>query len=84
MGEMQVINLDKVSFQLKERHNFEWLTNMGKVFSVFDEQDSGNICFGIEKDGVKKICEVCWCKNKRIYRTTRNGDRNMKEFNSPI
>ncbi|WP_394186800.1 protein kinase domain-containing protein [Metabacillus halosaccharovorans] len=64
MGEMQVINLDRVSFQLKERHNFEWLTNMGEVFSVFDEQDSGNICFGIEKDGVKKFVKYAGAKTK--------------------
>ncbi len=61
---MQVMNLDKVSFQLKERHNFEWLTNMGEVFSVFDQQDSGNICFGIEKDGIKKFIKYAGAKTK--------------------
>jgi serine/threonine protein kinase, bacterial len=55
MARMQVINIDSVSFQLREKHDFEWLRNLGKVFCVFDEQDSGNICFGIEKDGVKRF-----------------------------
>ena len=66
MGELQVICLDKVSFQLKEKHNFEWLTNMGEVFSVFDEQDSGNICFGIEKDGTKKFVKYAGAKTKEF------------------
>jgi serine/threonine protein kinase, bacterial len=64
MGEMQVMNLDKVSFHLKEKHNFEWLTNMGEVFSVFDEQDSGNICFGIEQEGTKKFVKYAGAKTK--------------------
>ncbi|GBF78129.1 serine/threonine protein kinase [Paenibacillus sp. 598K] len=41
------------SFQLQEPHDFEWLRPLGNVFAVFDQQDSGNICFGIEKDGKK-------------------------------
>ncbi len=64
MDQLQIINLAKLSFQLKERHNFEWLTNMGEVFSVFDEQDSGNICFGIEKDGTKKFVKYAGPKTK--------------------
>lgn len=64
MGELQVISLDKVSFQLKEKHNFEWLTDLGEVFSVFDEQDSGNICFGIKKDGTKKFVKYAGAKTK--------------------
>ncbi|SMQ77963.1 hypothetical protein SAMN05444673_3164 [Bacillus sp. OV166] len=55
MGETKAINLDSVSFYLKEKHDFDWLRNLGKVFCIFDEQDSGNISFGIEKDGVKKF-----------------------------
>lgn len=46
-------HLDGVSFQLKEQHDFEWLRNMGSVFCVFDQQDSGNISFGVERDGEK-------------------------------
>lgn len=64
MGECQVIHFGKVSFQLKEKHNFEWLLNMGKVFAVFDEQDSGNICFGIAKDGTKKFVKYAGAKTK--------------------
>ncbi|WP_419883954.1 serine/threonine protein kinase [Peribacillus sp. B-H-3] len=62
MARTQVINLDSVSFQLKEKHDFEWLRSLGKVFCVFDEQDSGNICFGIEKDGVKRFVKYAGAK----------------------
>lgn len=46
-------HIDGVFFQLKEQHDFEWLRNMGSVFCVFDQQDSGNISFGVERDGEK-------------------------------
>lgn len=45
--------IDSVSFELKEDFDFSWLNNYGKVFCVFDEQDSGNICFGIEGENKK-------------------------------
>jgi serine/threonine-protein kinase len=64
MESLKVISVDKVSFQLKEKHNFEWLKAFGEVFSVFDEQDSGNICFGIEKDGIKKFVKYAGAKTK--------------------
>ena len=49
------IRLKYVTFQLKENHNFDWLIKLGNVFAVFDQQDSGNICFGVEKNGLKKF-----------------------------
>lgn len=49
------IQLNQVTFQLKEHHNFDWLMKLGTVFAVFDQQDSGNLSFGVEKDGHKKF-----------------------------
>ncbi|GLX70261.1 hypothetical protein MU1_46070 [Paenibacillus glycanilyticus] len=43
------ITLDDVTFQLQEEHDFEWVKQWGKVFIVFDQQDSGNISFGVEQ-----------------------------------
>lgn len=48
-------NINEVTFQLKERVDISWLQELGSVFAVFDEQDSGNICFGIEQEGEKKF-----------------------------
>ncbi|EFM11110.1 conserved hypothetical protein [Paenibacillus curdlanolyticus YK9] len=48
-------SFDGVTFQLQENHDFEWLRSLGKVFCVFDQQDSGNICFGVEQNGTKKF-----------------------------
>lgn len=43
--------IDGIPFKLKSAYDFSFLGEYGKVFKVFDDQDSGNICFGTEKDG---------------------------------
>ena len=40
--------VDTVSFALAQPHDFSWLHDIGTVFCVFDQQDSGNLCFGVE------------------------------------
>ncbi len=48
------ITLDRVTLRLREHHDFSFLKNLGEVFCVFDEQDSGNVCFGIAA-GTEKV-----------------------------
>lgn len=43
--------IDGVPYKLKSPFDFGFLGKYGKVFQVYDDQDSGNICFGTEKDG---------------------------------
>jgi len=40
-------SLDGVSFRLGAPFDFGFLRRYGTVFKVFDEQDSGNVCFGV-------------------------------------
>lgn len=40
--------IDGVSYRLRAPFDFDFLSRYGRVFKVFDDQDSGNICFGIE------------------------------------
>lgn len=44
-------HIDGIPFKLKSAFDFSFLKEYGTVFKVFDDQDSGNICFGTEKDG---------------------------------
>lgn len=41
---------DGVPYKLKSPFDFSFLSKYGKVFKVFDGQDSGNICFGVADD----------------------------------
>ncbi|HEK9098877.1 hypothetical protein KFD70_05120 [Bacillus pfraonensis] len=50
MNEIPItIHLDDAPFQLKEYQGFDWLVRLGRVVAVFDQRDSANIYFGIEK-----------------------------------
>ena len=58
------VNIDQVSFKLRENHDFEWLKQLGTVFCVFAEQDSGNLVFGVEKDGMKRFVKYAGAKTE--------------------
>jgi len=51
--EKLIKHIDSVSFELKKEFDFNWLNKYGEVFCVFDQQDSGNICFGVENENKK-------------------------------
>jgi serine/threonine protein kinase, bacterial len=79
MTETQVqITLDEVSFFLKEPHSFDWLKEWGKVFCVFDQQDSGNLSFGIEKDGKKSFIKYAGAKTLEYSGEPREAVKNLK------
>ncbi|WP_079912732.1 serine/threonine-protein kinase [Paenibacillus sp. 32352] len=50
--------IDGVTFELKEEFDFKFLSEYGKVFAVFDRQDSGYLCFGILNDNKKLFVKV--------------------------
>ena len=49
---MVTMTIDDVLFRLRQKLDFSWLNQYGKVFSVFDETGSGCICFGVENQGL--------------------------------
>ncbi|MEK5024206.1 serine/threonine protein kinase [Paenibacillus sp. FSL M7-1046] len=59
--------IDEATFQLQEAYSFDWLTAMGRVFRVFDEQDSGNISFGVEQDGCKYFVKFAGVKTMEFH-----------------
>lgn len=48
---MKTITIGPVSFPLREDWDFSWLPALGEPFAVFAGNDSGNVSFGVEKDG---------------------------------
>jgi serine/threonine protein kinase len=39
--------IDGIEYRLQSPYDMSFLSKYGRVFKVFDDQDSGNICFGI-------------------------------------
>ena len=60
---MITVTLDTIKFHLKEIHDFSWLQAIGNVFAVFDQNDSGNISFGVARgsENFHKSCRNCHC-----------------------
>lgn len=44
-------SVDGVACRLKHPFDLSFLERYGTVFQIFDDQDSGNLCFGTEKEG---------------------------------
>lgn len=72
------IQINHVGFQLKEHHNFDLLIKLGTVFAVFDQQDSGNISFGVEKDGHKKFVKYAGAQTIAYEGTTHDAIERLK------
>ena len=67
-----------ISFQLLEPFDFSFLEPYGQVFKVLDDQDSGNICFGTEKDGRRYFIKVAGAKTLRAVITPQEAIDNLK------
>lgn len=86
----QSLVIDGVSFQLKEHHDFKWLKDFGEVFCVFDQQDSGNISFGVQKGHVKRFIKYAGAQTvnyagdpKEAVKKLKNAKDVYKELEHP-
>ena len=69
--------IDGVSFVLGEPYDFGFLREYGRVFKVFDDQDSGNICFGMEKGREKLFVKFAGARTKRGSIAPEQAVRNL-------
>ncbi|MCL1788098.1 MAG: serine/threonine protein kinase [Defluviitaleaceae bacterium] len=70
---------DGVSYQLKETHDFSFLSKYGQVFKVFDDQDSGNICFGVGNGEDKVFVKFAGAPTVRSNVTPQEAVERMKD-----
>ncbi|WP_219375087.1 serine/threonine-protein kinase [Bacillus mycoides] len=73
------LTLNNVDFQLQEEHNFDWLKQFGSVFCVFDQQDSGNISFGVKKDEKKYFVKYAGAKPIDFSGNSNDAIKRLKE-----
>lgn len=72
------VNLDSVNFNLKEEYDFSWIKSYGKVFEVFSQNDSGNICFGVNNGNDKYFIKVAGIKTMESKCTTTEAIHALK------
>lgn len=71
--------IDGITFRLKEPFDFYFLQKYGRVFQVFDDQDSGNICFGTEKNGERLFIKFAGAPTAQYAGTARDAIIRLKE-----
>ena len=57
--------IDGIPCKLKGPFDFSFLHEYGTVFQIFDDQDSGNICFGTERDGRRYFIKFAGAPTER-------------------
>jgi len=73
MPEECIQQLDGVSFRLAAPFDFGFLHRYGTVFKVFDDQDSGNICFGVKASDRRRYFVKYAGASPIQYRGTRDS-----------
>ena len=70
---------DGVPYKLKEPFDFSFISKYGKVFKVFDEQDSGNICFGVQSEDSKYFIKFAGVPTERSNTDKDEAIKRMKD-----
>ena len=69
---------DGVPYKLKKTFDFSFLSKYGKVFNVFDDQDSGNICFGVVDGEEKHFVKFAGAPTQRSNVTQNEAIERMR------
>ncbi|MDR0326408.1 MAG: serine/threonine protein kinase [Oscillospiraceae bacterium] len=70
--------IDGVPFRLKAPFEFSFLSKYGRVFKVFDAQDSGNICFGVKKEEKSFFIKFAGAPTERASVSAGEAIANLK------
>ena len=65
--------IDGLPYKLKAPFDFSFISRYGRVFKIFDDQDSGNICFGTEKDGERYFVKFAGAPGEAYGGTPREA-----------
>jgi serine/threonine-protein kinase len=76
---MEKITLDKVEFQLKEYHDFQWVHKFGEVFCVFDQTGSGCIGLGVENGDKRYFVKIAGVNPLEVELNPEESVRTLKE-----
>ena len=79
LGDFYVQLTDGVPYKLKSPFDFSFLGKYGKLFKVFDDQDSGNICFGVQGENGKLFVKYAGAPTVRANVDEKEAVDRMKE-----
>ena len=70
--------IDGISCKLRKPFDFSFIEKYGTVFKVFDGQDSGNICFGVEKNGKRYFVKFAGAPTAEYTHTIESAIDRLK------
>ena len=70
--------VDGISFRMKQPYDFSFLKRFGRVFKVYDDQDSGNICFGLDDGTRRYFLKFAGAQTARCADTYENAVARLK------
>jgi len=72
--------IGQISFELKADFDFSFIFEYGEPFVVFDKQDSGNLCFGVQSADKKLFLKVAGAPTVRGSGTGEEAVARMKSI----
>jgi serine/threonine-protein kinase len=69
---------DGVPYKLKKPFDFSFLKKYGRVFNVFDNQGSGNICFGISDNEKRFFIKFAGAQTEQYISTVESAIERLK------
>lgn len=75
---MIIQKIDNVSFKMNEEHDFSFLSEYGRVFCAFDQNDSGNISFGVAGADKKFFIKVAGARTSESCTETKKAIEVLK------
>lgn len=73
-----VYTIDDIQYNLKSSSDFSFLNKYGKVFTVFDQNDSGNISFGVQGQSGKYFVKIAGAETLESSTTLNLAINNLK------
>jgi len=71
--------IDGLPYKLKSPFDMSFISNYGKVFKVFDDQDSGNICFGVQNESGRHFIKYAGAPTEQYDGTAEDAIRRLKK-----
>lgn len=75
---MVLQTVDGIAFRMAREYDFSFLGKFGKVFKIWDDQDSGNICFGLEREGQRLFLKFAGAPTQRASCPPREAIKNLR------
>lgn len=75
---VHIQHIDGVPYKLKTPFDLSFLSKYGRVFKVFDDQDSGNICFGVQNGDMRHFVKFAGAPTSRAGIGAEEAIENLK------